>query len=153
MNNFGRGGAGNDAVQADAQDGGGFNNAIGGGVQLGHRSREPPPGGVMLKRQRAGQGHARDGKDNDNGFHRFRIRFLVDQRNEASILECAAWLRRGVLPSVGDSVTVQPDHFYTEFFKSLLASGAGAGTRQIHEALEVSRRSPFDIFSKDVPLT
>src|SRR4029077_15149650 len=26
-NNFGRGGAGNDAVQADAQDGGGFNNA------------------------------------------------------------------------------------------------------------------------------
>src|ERR1051326_9064157 len=26
-NNFGRGGIGNDAVQADAQDGGGFNNA------------------------------------------------------------------------------------------------------------------------------
>jgi hypothetical protein len=51
------------------------------------------------------------------------------------------------------TVTVEPDHFYTGFFKSLLASGAGAGARQIHEALEASRRSRFDIFSRDVPLT
>ena len=51
------------------------------------------------------------------------------------------------------SVTVQPDHFYAGFFKSLLASGTGKGARQIHEALEVSRRSSFDVFSRDVPLT
>lgn len=51
------------------------------------------------------------------------------------------------------TVTVYPDHFYTGFFKSLLASGAGAGAPQIREALEMTRRSPFDIFSKDVPLT
>jgi hypothetical protein len=51
------------------------------------------------------------------------------------------------------TVTVEPDHFYTGFFKSLLASGAGAGAPQIQEALEASRRSAFDIFSKDVPLT
>ena len=49
------------------------------------------------------------------------------------------------------TLTVEPDHFYAGFFTSLLASGAG--TRQIHEALEASRRSPFDIFSRNVPLT
>lgn len=51
------------------------------------------------------------------------------------------------------TVSVDPDHFYTGFFKSLLASSAGVGARQIHEALEASRRSRFDIFSRDVPLT
>lgn len=51
------------------------------------------------------------------------------------------------------TVTVYPDHFYTGFFKSLLASGDGAGAPQIREALEATRRSAFDIFSKDVPLT
>jgi hypothetical protein len=51
------------------------------------------------------------------------------------------------------TVTVYPDHFYTGFFKSLLASGVDAGASQIREALEATRRSAFDIFSKDVPLT
>jgi hypothetical protein len=51
------------------------------------------------------------------------------------------------------TVTVYPDHFYERFFKSLLASGAGAGARQIHEALKAAGRSAFDIFRKDVPLT
>jgi hypothetical protein len=51
------------------------------------------------------------------------------------------------------SVTVYPDHFYTGFFKSLLASAAGAGTAQIREALEATRRSSFVIFKRDVPLT
>jgi cytochrome c554/c'-like protein len=51
------------------------------------------------------------------------------------------------------TVTVFPDHFYTRFFESLLAGGAGLGTAQIGEALEASRRSPFVIFSRDIPLT
>jgi hypothetical protein len=51
------------------------------------------------------------------------------------------------------TVTVYPDHFYERFFKSLLASGAGAGARQIHEALEAARRSAFDIFRRELPLT
>jgi hypothetical protein len=51
------------------------------------------------------------------------------------------------------TVTVYPDHFYTGLYESLLASGAGAGTPQIRRALEESRRSIFDIFSKDLPLT
>ncbi|MEK7837433.1 MAG: hypothetical protein AAB328_05560, partial [candidate division NC10 bacterium] len=38
------------------------------------------------------------------------------------------------------TVTVYPDHFYTRFFESLLASGAGAGERQIRDALEATRR-------------
>ena len=51
------------------------------------------------------------------------------------------------------TVTVHPDHFYTRFFESLLASGAGAGAREIREALDASRRSSFDIFARDVPLS
>lgn len=51
------------------------------------------------------------------------------------------------------TLTVHPDHFYTGFFKSLLASGVGAGASDIHEALEHSRRSAFEVFSKDLPLT
>jgi nitrate/TMAO reductase-like tetraheme cytochrome c subunit len=50
-------------------------------------------------------------------------------------------------------VTVYPDHFYTGFFESLLASGTGVETGQIREALEASRRSQFVIFKQDVPLT
>jgi hypothetical protein len=38
---------------------------------------------------------------------------------------------------------VAPDHFYERFFRSLLASGAGAGAPQIHEALE--RAPPVDV--------
>jgi hypothetical protein len=51
------------------------------------------------------------------------------------------------------SVTVFPDHFYTRFFESLLAGGAGLGTAQIQKALDATRRSPFVIFTRDVPLT
>jgi hypothetical protein len=51
------------------------------------------------------------------------------------------------------TVTVFPDHFYTEFFAVLLESGAGAGEGQIREALEATRRSPFKIFEREVPLT
>ena len=51
------------------------------------------------------------------------------------------------------SVTVYPDHFYTGFFKSLLASSAGAGTAKLREALESTRRSSFVIFKREVPLT
>jgi hypothetical protein len=50
-------------------------------------------------------------------------------------------------------VTVYPDHFYTRFFESLLASGPGAGGGQIREALERTRRSSFVIFKQEVPLT
>jgi len=32
-------------------------------------------------------------------------------------------------------------------------SGAGAGAREIREALDASRRSSFDIFARDVPLS
>lgn len=51
------------------------------------------------------------------------------------------------------SVTVYPDHFYTGFFETLLATGAGAGEAEIREALDGTRRSPFPIFARDVPLT
>lgn len=51
------------------------------------------------------------------------------------------------------SVTVYPDYFYTGFFESLLASGAGAGTAKVREALKSTRRSPFVIFKREVPLT
>jgi hypothetical protein len=50
------------------------------------------------------------------------------------------------------TVTVYPDHFYTGFFEALLAGGAGAGEPQIREALAETRRSPFVIFARDVPL-
>jgi hypothetical protein len=51
------------------------------------------------------------------------------------------------------TVTVFPDHFYTRFFESLLDGGAGQGTAQIRQALAATRRSPFVIFSRDIPLT
>ena len=51
------------------------------------------------------------------------------------------------------TVTVFPDHFYTGFFAALLESGAGAGEGQVREALEATRRSPFRIFEREVPLT
>ena len=51
------------------------------------------------------------------------------------------------------TVTVYPDHFYTGFFTALLESGAGAGEDLIRAALEATRRSPFEIFARDVPLT
>ncbi len=51
------------------------------------------------------------------------------------------------------TVTVFPDHFYTRFFESWLAGGAGLGTTPIQEALAATRRSPFVIFSRDITLT
>jgi len=51
------------------------------------------------------------------------------------------------------TVTVYPDHFYTGFFGALLETGAGEGEGLIREALEATRRSPFEIFARDVPLT
>jgi hypothetical protein len=51
------------------------------------------------------------------------------------------------------TVTVYPDHFYTGFFAALLETGAGAGEADIRDALDATRRSPFEIFARDVPLT
>ena len=50
-------------------------------------------------------------------------------------------------------VTVYPDHFYTRFFESLLASGAGRGKAEIQKALDATRRSTFELYRRDVPLT
>ena len=51
------------------------------------------------------------------------------------------------------SVVVYPDAFYTDFFESLLAQGAGHGEALIREALAETRRSPFTIFEREIPLT
>ncbi|MGH7391553.1 MAG: multiheme c-type cytochrome [Candidatus Rokuibacteriota bacterium] len=50
-------------------------------------------------------------------------------------------------------VTVYPDHFYTRFFGSLLTTGAGRGDRDIREALEATRRSAFELYRREIPLT
>ena len=50
-------------------------------------------------------------------------------------------------------VTVSPDHFYTRFFESLLSSGAGRGTAEIRKALDATRRSTFELYRRDFPLT
>lgn len=46
-----------------------------------------------------------------------------------------------------------PDHFYTGVFESLLGTGAGAGAADIQRALDATRRSPFEIFRREIPLT
>jgi hypothetical protein len=51
------------------------------------------------------------------------------------------------------TITVLPDEFYTRFFDALLAAGAGAGEAEIREALEATRRSPYTLFVKELPLT
>jgi hypothetical protein len=51
------------------------------------------------------------------------------------------------------TVTVLPDEFYTRFFEALLSAGAGAGEEQIREALEATRRSPYALYVKELPLT
>ena len=48
-------------------------------------------------------------------------------------------------------VRVEPDHFYTGFFESLLNS-AGEGSREIVAALDASRRSGFELYRRDIPL-
>src|SRR5881296_3000296 len=50
-------------------------------------------------------------------------------------------------------VVAYPDAFYTDFFESLLAQGAGRGEAQIREALAETRRSPFTVFEREIPLT
>jgi hypothetical protein len=51
------------------------------------------------------------------------------------------------------SVVVEPDAFYASFFEVLLAQGAGRGEARIRQALEATRRSPFTLFVRDIPLT
>src|SRR5215813_6142570 len=51
------------------------------------------------------------------------------------------------------TITVLPDEFYTRFFDALLAAGAGAGEVEIREALEATRRSPYTLFVKELPLS
>jgi hypothetical protein len=51
------------------------------------------------------------------------------------------------------SVIVYPDAFYTRFFNALLQQGAGRGAPQLREALTATRRSPFTVFVKELPLT
>jgi hypothetical protein len=50
------------------------------------------------------------------------------------------------------SVIVEPDAFYTRFFETVLAQGAGRGEAQIRDALAASRRSPFAVFVRELPL-
>ena len=50
------------------------------------------------------------------------------------------------------SVVVEPDAFYTKFFETLLRQGAGRGEAEIRAALEASRRSPFTVFERELPL-
>ncbi len=51
------------------------------------------------------------------------------------------------------SVVVEPDAFYERFFAVLLQQGTGRGESQIREALDAARRSPFTVFTQDIPLT
>ncbi len=55
--------------------------------------------------------------------------------------------------SVRFTVIVEPDAFYTRFFETLLQQGAGRGEAQIRAALEASRRSPFTVFERELPLS
>jgi len=70
----------------------------------------------------------------------------------------AATLRyRRRLPAAGISarlsVVVYPDAFYTSFYEALLQQGAGRGAAPIREALEATRRSPFEVFRRELPLS
>ena len=49
-------------------------------------------------------------------------------------------------------VRVEPDAFYTEFYRSLLAGGAGKGEKMIRQALADSLASHFTIFDESQPL-
>lgn len=51
------------------------------------------------------------------------------------------------------AVVVEPDAFYTAFYEALLQQGAGRGEAQIRQALEATRRSPFTVFERVLPLT
>lgn len=51
------------------------------------------------------------------------------------------------------SVVVEPDAFYTRFFEARLREGAGRGAAQLRQALAATRRSPFTVFTQDLPLS
>ena len=51
------------------------------------------------------------------------------------------------------TVRVEPDHFYTRFFESVLTQGAGRGTAHVREALAATRRSVFMLYEQERPLT
>jgi hypothetical protein len=51
------------------------------------------------------------------------------------------------------TVVVEPDAFYTAFFETLLAQGAGRGEAQIRQALEATRRSPFTLFEREIAVS
>jgi hypothetical protein len=70
-----------------------------------------------------------------------------------STAELAYRRRAGRATRVRLSVVVAPDAFYTGFFESLLAQGAGRGEAEIREALAATRRSPFTVFVRELPLT
>lgn len=48
-------------------------------------------------------------------------------------------------------VAVQPDHFYTKFFTATIPQ-AGRGKAQLQEALRQTKRSSFEVFSREVRL-
>ncbi len=50
------------------------------------------------------------------------------------------------------SVVVEPDAFYTRFFQALLEEAPGRGAPRLRQALEATRRSPFTVFERLVPL-
>lgn len=51
------------------------------------------------------------------------------------------------------SVVVFPDHFYTRFFEAVLSGNQVVkGRKLLEEALEETRRSPFTIFEKEIPV-
>jgi hypothetical protein len=50
-------------------------------------------------------------------------------------------------------VEIEPDAFYERFFATLLRQGAGRGEAHIRQALEATRRSPFTVFTRELPLT
>ena len=51
------------------------------------------------------------------------------------------------------SVIVEPDAFYTRFFEARLRDGAGRGAAQLRQALAATRRSPFTVYTQDLPLS
>jgi hypothetical protein len=51
------------------------------------------------------------------------------------------------------AVVVEPDAFYVRFFRTLVEQDDGApGVAQLHEALATASNSPFELFTRDVPI-
>jgi hypothetical protein len=69
-------------------------------------------------------------------------RFTIDYRRQ---LERTTGVRLRAV------VRVEPDHFYTGFFESLL-NNASEGASEIAAALDASRRSAFELYRRDIPL-